>query len=151
MKISYANERTVLAVPYDVPLCGYDSKIINKLRLWGAQSSTDFNMHAFNAGDYSRAIEEKELASVISKVLYPEDNHTEGKELRLKQQYFLVSATLQWILKEFESRNGADWSKLPDKIVIHINDTHPTMAIPELMRLLMDNEGLGWDEAMGIV
>ena len=151
MKISYTNERTVLAVPYDVPLCGYDSKIINKLRLWGAQSSSDFNMHAFNAGDYSRAIEEKELASVISKVLYPEDNHTEGKELRLKQQYFLVSATLQWILKEFESRNGADWSKLPDKVVIHINDTHPTMAIPELMRILMDEKGLGWDEAWGII
>lgn len=151
MKIAYSNERTVLAVPYDVPLCGYDSKIINKLRLWGAQSSQDFNMHAFNAGDYSRAIEEKELASVISKVLYPEDNHTEGKELRLKQQYFLVSATLQWILKEFESRNGANWSLLPEKIVIHINDTHPTMAIPELMRILMDEKGLGWDEAWDIV
>ena len=151
MKISYSNERTVLAVPYDVPLCGYDSKIINKLRLWGAQSANDFNMHAFNSGDYSRAIEEKELASVISKVLYPEDNHTEGKELRLKQQYFLVSATLQWILKEFESRNGANWSLLPEKIVIHINDTHPTMAIPELMRILMDEKGLGWDEAWDIV
>ncbi len=151
MKISYSNERTVLAVPYDVPLCGYDSKIINKLRLWGAQSTADFNMHAFNAGDYSRAIEEKELASVISKVLYPEDNHIEGKELRLKQQYFLVSATLQWILKEFESRNGANWSKLPDKIVIHINDTHPTMAIPELMRILMDEKELSWDEAWDIV
>lgn len=151
MKISYSNERTVLAVPYDVPLCGYDSNIINKLRLWGAQSSSDFNMHAFNAGDYSRAIEEKELASVISKVLYPEDNHTEGKELRLKQQYFLVSATLQWILKEFESRNGSNWSLLPEKIVIHINDTHPTMAIPELMRILMDEKDLGWDEAWDIV
>ena len=151
MKVAYKNERTVLAVPYDVPLCGYDSKIINKLRLWGAQSSTDFNMHAFNAGDYSRAIEEKELASVISKVLYPEDNHTEGKELRLKQQYFLVSATLQWILKEFEQRNGNDWSKLPDKIVIHINDTHPTMAIPEMMRILMDEKGLGWEQAWEIV
>ncbi len=151
MKISYSNERTVLAVPYDVPLCGYDSKIVNKLRLWDAQSSSDFNMHAFNAGDYSRAIEEKELASVISKVLYPEDNHTEGKELRLKQQYFLVSATLQWILKEFEQRNGANWSMLPEKIVIHINDTHPTMAIPELMRILMDEKGLGWEEAWEIV
>lgn len=151
MKISYSNERTVLAVPYDVPLCGYDSKIINKLRLWSAQSSSEFNMHAFNSGDYTRAIEEKELASVISKVLYPEDNHTEGKELRLKQQYFLVSATLQWILKEFEDRNGANWSLLHEKIVIHINDTHPTMAIPELMRLLMDEKDLSWDEAWEIV
>ncbi len=151
MKISYENERTVMAVPYDVPLCGYDSKIVNKLRLWDAQSSSEFNMHAFNSGDYSRAIEEKELASVISKVLYPEDNHTEGKELRLKQQYFLVSATLQWILKEFEQRNGDNWAKLPDKVVIHINDTHPTMAIPELMRILMDEKSLGWDEAWDIV
>lgn len=151
MKVGYKNERTVLAVPYDVPLVGYDSKIVNKLRLWGAQSATDFNMAAFSAGDYARAIEEKELASVISKVLYPEDNHTEGKELRLKQQYFLVSSTLQWILKEFEMRNGDNWSLLPDKIVIHINDTHPTMAIPEMMRLLMDEKGLGWDEAWEIV
>ncbi|MDD6762790.1 MAG: glycogen/starch/alpha-glucan phosphorylase [Clostridiales bacterium] len=151
MKVGYKNERTVLAVPYDVPLVGYDSKIVNKLRLWGAQSATDFNMAAFSAGDYARAIEEKELAGVISKVLYPEDNHTEGKELRLKQQYFLVSSTLQWILKEFEMRNGDNWSLLPDKIVIHINDTHPTMAIPEMMRLLMDEKGLGWDEAWEIV
>lgn len=151
MKISYSNERTVVAVPYDVPLCGYDSKVVNKLRLWSAKSSTDFDMRAFNQGEYVRAVEEKELAEVISKVLYPEDNHTEGKELRLKQQYFLVSATLQWILKEFEMRNGADWSLLPEKIVIHINDTHPTMAIPEMMRLLMDEKGLGWDEAWDIV
>ncbi len=151
IKVAYSNERTVLAMPYDVPLCGYDSKIINKLRLWGAQSVTDFNMKAFSAGDYARAIEEKELAGIISKVLYPEDNHTEGKELRLKQQYFLVSATLQWILNEFEMRNGTDWAKLPDKVVIHINDTHPTMAIPEMMRLLMDEKGLGWDEAWEIV
>lgn len=151
MKISYSNERSVIAMPYDVPLCGYDSKVVNKLRLWSAKSSTDFDMRAFNQGDYIRAMEEKELAEVISKVLYPEDNHTEGKELRLKQQYFLVSATLQWILKEFEMRNGDDWGLLPEKIVIHINDTHPTMAIPEMMRLLMDEKGLGWDEAWDIV
>lgn len=150
MQVGYKNERTVLAVPYDVPLVGYDSKIVNKLRLWGAQSANDFNMAAFSAGDYSRAIEEKELASVISKVLYPEDNHTEGKELRLKQQYFLVSSTLQWILKEFEMRNGDNWSLIPEKVAIHINDTHPTMAIPEMMRLLMDEKGLGWDEAWEI-
>ena len=151
MKISYSNERSVIAMPYDVPLCGYDSKVVNKLRLWSAKSSTDFDMRAFNQGDYIRAMEEKELAEVISKVLYPEDNHTEGKELRLKQQYFLVSATLQWILKEFEMRNGDDWDLLPEKIVIHINDTHLTMAIPEMMRLLMDEKGLGWDEAWDIV
>lgn len=147
----YNNSHTILAMPYDVPLCGYDSKIVNKLRLWSSKSPDHMNMQEFNSGNYVRAVEEKELAEVISKVLYPEDNHTEGKELRLKQQYFLVSATLQWILKEFENRNGQDWSKLPDKVVIHINDTHPTMAIPEMMRLLMDEKGLGWDEAWDIV
>lgn len=151
MVFRYENDQKVLAMPYDVPLCGYDSKIVNKLRLWSAKSPDHFDMKAFNSGDYAKAIEEKHLAEVISSVLYPEDNHTEGKELRLKQQYFLVSATLQWILKEFEQRNGSDWSKLPDKVVIHINDTHPTMAIPEMMRLLMDDKGLGWDEAWDIV
>ncbi len=151
MVFRYENAKRVLAMPYDVPLCGYDSKIINKLRLWSAKSTNNFDMKAFNSGDYARAIEEQHLAEVISNVLYPEDNHIEGKELRLQQQYFLVSATLQWILKEFEQRNGQNWSKLPDKVVIHINDTHPTMAIPEMMRLLMDEKGLGWDEAWDIV
>ena len=108
------------------------------------------NMQEFNSGNYARAMEEKQLAEVISKVLYPEDNHIEGKELRLKQQYFLVSATLQWILKEFEDRYGANWRMLPEKAVIHINDTHPTLAIPEMMRLLLDEKGLGWDEAWEI-
>ena len=151
LKYSYENEYTILAMPYDMPLCGYDSKIINKLRLWSAKSLEQMNMQEFNSGNYARAMEEKQLAEVISKVLYPEDNHEGGKELRLKQQYFLVSATLQWILREFKERNGSDWQKLPEKVVIHINDTHPTMAIPELMRLLMDNEGLSWDEAFSIV
>ncbi len=146
----YENEHTILAVPYDVPLVGYDSKIVNKLRLWSAKSSDNFNMSEFNRGNYVRAVEEKQLAEVISKVLYPEDNHTEGKELRLKQQYFLVSATLQWILREYETRYGSTWGKLPDKAVIHINDTHPTLAIPELMRILMDEKGLGWEDAWDI-
>ena len=94
----YENEHTILAMPYDVPLVGYNSKIVNKLRLWSAKSPDHMNMKEFNSGNYVRAVEEKQLAEVISKVLYPEDNHTEGKELRLKQQYFLVSATIQWIL-----------------------------------------------------
>ena len=146
----YENEHTILAMPYDVPLVGYDSKIVNKLRLWSAKSPEFINMGEFNRGHYARAVEEKDLAEVISKVLYPEDNHTEGKELRLKQQYFLVSATLQWILREYEDRYGADWINLPEKAVIHINDTHPTLAIPELMRILLDEKGLGWDEAWDI-
>ena len=147
----YENSHTILAMPYDVPLVGYDSNIVNKLRLWSAKSPDVMNMKEFNSGNYVRAVEERQLAEVISKVLYPEDNHTEGKELRLKQQYFLVSATLQWILREFKERNGRDFTKLPDKVVLHINDTHPTLAIPELMRILMDDEGLGWDEAWAIV
>lgn len=146
----YENEHTILAMPYDVPLVGYNSKIVNKLRLWSAKSPDHMNMKEFNSGNYVRAIEEKQLAEVISKVLYPEDNHAEGKELRLKQQYFLVSATIQWILKEFESRYGYDWKRLPEKAAIHINDTHPTLAIPELMRILLDDKGLGWDEAWEI-
>ena len=146
----YENAHTITAVPYDVPLVGYGSKIVNKLRLWSAKAPDVMDMQAFNSGDYIRSTEERQLAELISKVLYPEDNHTEGKELRLKQQYFLVSATLQWILREYEDRYGYDWKNLPEKAVIHINDTHPTLAIPELMRLLVDEKGLGWDEAWDI-
>ena len=146
----YENSHTVLAVPYDVPVCGYDSKIINKLRLWSAKAPTDLNMKFFNEGQYVRAVEEREMAEVISKVLYPEDNHNEGKMLRLRQQYFLVSATIQWILRDFKHFHGTNWDIFPEKIAIHINDTHPALAIPELMRILMDNEGLGWDQAWAI-
>ncbi len=146
----YENSHTVLAVPYDVPICGYDSKIINKLRLWSAKAPSDLNMKFFNEGQYKRATEEKDMAEVISKVLYPEDNHAEGKMLRLRQQYFLVSATIQWILKDFKHFHGTAWDIFPEKIAIHINDTHPTLAIPELMRILMDEEGLGWDQAWDI-
>ena len=145
------NAQTIMAVPYDVPLVGYNSKIVNKLRLWSARSPQHIDFERFNMGDWSGAMESQNLAKAISDVLYPDDSTVDGRKLRLKQQYFLVSATLQWILKEFEDRNGSDWSKLPDKIVIHINDTHPTMAIPEMMRLLMDEKGMGWDEAWGIV
>lgn len=146
----YENSHTVLAVPYDVPVCGYKSKIINKLRLWSAKAPTDLNMKFFNEGQYIRATEEKEMAEVISKVLYPEDNHDEGKKLRLRQQYFLVSATIQWIIRDFKHFYGTNWDIFADKIAVHINDTHPALAIPELMRILMDNEGLGWDEAWKI-
>ncbi len=150
-KFHYENSHTIIAIPYDVPICGYDSKIVNKLRLWSAKSPDTMNMAEFNKGNYIRAVEEKHLAEVISSILYPEDNHDTGKELRLKQQYFLVSATMQWIMAEFKARYGKNWSLLPEKVVIHINDTHPTMAIPEMMRILMDEEELGWDEAWDIV
>ncbi len=142
---------TVEAVPYDMPLVGYDTSTVNSLRLWSARAPKRIDLSDFNHGHYVQASEEKELAEVISNILYPEDNHYEGKLLRLKQQYFFTSATLQYILKDFKKLNGTNWSKLPEKVVIHINDTHPGLAIPELMRLLMDEEGLGWDEAQQIV
>lgn len=142
---------TVEAVPYDMPLVGYDNSTVNSLRLWSARAPKRIDLSDFNHGHYVQASEEKELAEAISNILYPEDNHYEGKLLRLKQQYFFTSATLQYILKDFKKLNGTNWSKLPEKVVIHINDTHPGLAIPELMRLLMDEEGLGWDEAQQIV
>lgn len=142
---------TVEAVPYDMPLVGYDTSTVNSLRLWSARAPKRIDLSDFNHGHYVQASEEKELAEAISNILYPEDNHYEGKLLRLKQQYFFTSATLQYILKDFKKLNGTNWSKLPEKVVIHINDTHPGLAIPELMRLLMDEEGLGWDEAQKIV
>lgn len=142
---------TVEAVPYDMPLVGYDTSTVNSLRLWSARAPKRIDLSDFNHGHYVQASEEKELAEAISNILYPEDNHYEGKLLRLKQQYFFTSATLQYILKDFKKLNGTNWCKLPEKVVIHINDTHPGLAIPELMRLLMDEESLGWDEAQQIV
>ncbi len=142
---------TVEAVPYDMPIVGYDAKVVNPLRMWSARSPKKLDLSSFGEGRYVQASEEIELAETISKVLYPEDRHYEGKQLRLKQHYFFVSASLQYILKDFKKRFGNDFTKLPEKAVIHINDTHPGMAIPELMRLLIDEEGLGWDEASQIV
>ena len=138
---------TVEAVPYDMPVVGYDATIVNPLRMWSARSPKKLDLNRFGEGNYVQASEEIELAEAISKVLYPEDKHYEGKMLRLKQHYFFTSASLQFILKDFKRRFGNDMHKLPEKVVIHINDTHPGMAIPELMRLLIDEEGLGWEEA----
>ena len=142
---------TVEAVPYDMPVVGYDTATVNTLRMWSARSPKPIDLPSFNKGDYLKASQESELAEVISKVLYPEDNNYEGKMLRLKQHYFFTSATLQYILKDFKNMHGNRLDLLPEKVVIHINDTHPGLAIPELMRLLMDQEGLGWDEAAAIV
>ena len=142
---------TVEAVPYDMPVVGYDAVAVNPLRMWSARSPKKLDLGSFGEGRYVQASEEIELAEAISKVLYPEDRHYEGKMLRLKQHYFFTSASLQYILKEYKREYGNDMSKLPEKVVIHINDTHPGMAIPELMRLLIDEEGLGWDEASAIV
>lgn len=150
-KFVHRDYYTVEAVPYDMPIVGYDTETVNTLRMWSARSPKHIDLGSFGQGKYVQASEEIELAEVISKVLYPEDNHYEGKMLRLKQHYFFTSSTLQYIIKDFKKRNGNDFSKLPEKVVIHINDTHPGLAIPELMRLLMDEEGLGWDEAASIV
>ena len=142
---------TVQAVPYDMPVAGYNTGTVNTLRMWRAKSTRSMDLKDFNSGNYIKAMQEEELAAVISKVLYPEDNHYEGKELRLKQHYFFTSATLQYALKDFKRRFGKNFQLFPEKVTIQINDTHPGLAIPELMRLLMDQEGLGWDEASNIV
>lgn len=147
--VEHTGYHTVHAVPYDLMVAGKDGKTVNVLRLWSAECQ-DFDMSAFNQGDYVRAIEQRAMTENISKVLYPEDNHVEGKSLRLRQQYFLVSASIQDILKRHLSQyNTLD--NLPDKVAIHINDTHPTLSIPELMRFLLDECGYGWDKAWDIV
>ncbi len=150
MKFRYVDYNTVIGEPYDMPISGYDSKLVNTLRLWRARSPQVINMAEFNRGDYAMAVKDKELAEVVSQILYPEDNHYEGKLLRLKQQYFFVSATIQWIIAK-QKRRGHSLYELPKYVQIHINDTHPTIAIPEFMRILVDEEGFGWDEAWDIV
>lgn len=150
LKFRHTGYNTVIAEPYDMPITGFESETVNTLRLWRARSPEVIDMSEFNRGDYVKATENKELAEVISKILYPEDNHYEGKLLRLKQQYFFVSATIQWILSKHKQKR-LPLSAIPEYIQIHINDTHPTIAIPELMRILMDEEGMGWDDAWSIV
>lgn len=150
-KFVHRDYATVEAVPYDMPVVGYDTSTVNTLRMWSARSPKRLDLNSFGQGKYVQATEEIELAEVISKVLYPDDNNYEGKVLRLKQHYFFTSATLQYILKDFKKQNGTNFDLLPEKVCIHINDTHPGLAIPEMMRLLMDQEGLGWDEAENIV
>ncbi len=142
--------QSVRAVPYEMPVLGYDSEVVNSLRLWAARATKHLDMSLFGQGKYLDALEEKELAEVISKVLYPDDNHPEGKALRLKQQYFFVSASIQSIVRKFKKQHGPNFAAFPEHVVIHINDTHPALAIPELMRILLDEEGLDWDQAWKI-
>lgn len=140
----------VKAVPYDTPVIGYENNVVNTLRLWSAESiEDDFNFSSFNRGEYDKGINNKGSVESISYILYPEDSFYEGKILRLKQQYFFVSAGLQSIIRDYK-KNGGDIKSLHEKISIHINDTHPTLSIPELMRILIDEEGLEWDEAWNI-
>ncbi len=138
------------AVPYDMPVVGYNNNCVNTLRTWSARSRESIDLHHFGEGEYMKAMEEKQMAEVISKVLYPEDKHYEGKQLRLRQHYFFTSATLQYALKQFKKQYGRNFDLLPDKCVFHINDTHPGLAIPEMMRLLIDQEGLSWEMAQRI-
>jgi starch phosphorylase len=135
----------VHGVPYDLPIVGY-ANAVNTLRLWSARAVDEFDLADFNKGDYVNAVETKVLAENLTKVLYPNDNTMAGKELRLRQQYFFVACSLKDILRRFRKTNS-DWAALPDKVFIHLNETHPALVIPELMRILIDHEGLGWDEA----
>ncbi len=150
LKIGHYDAKEVEAVAYDMMISGKDSEAVSVLRLWKAQNIRDFDMKTFSQGDYMRSMQEDNEADLISKVLYPSDNHFEGKSLRLKQQYLLVSATLQDIIQDHEKRYGC-LSTLPEKAAIHINDTHPALCVPELMRILMDEKGFTWDDAWSIV
>ena len=138
--------QSVLAVPYDYPIVGYDNHMVNTLMIWDAEPKEGFQLDSFDKGDYHKAVEQENLAKNLVEVLYPNDNHIAGKELRLKQQYFFVSASLQRILCRYKKHHD-DIHKLPETAVFQMNDTHPTVAVAELMRILMDEEGLGWDEA----
>ncbi len=140
------NYESVLAIPYDMPIVGYNNNIVNTLRIWDAKAITEFQLDHFDRGEYQKAIEQENLAKTIVEVLYPNDNHYAGKELRLKQQYFFISASLQELIAKYK-REHDDITKLYEKVTIQMNDTHPTVSVAELMRLLMDEEGLEWDEA----
>nr|QJA18289.1 glycogen phosphorylase [Monochamus alternatus] len=153
----WVNTQVVFALPYDNPIPGYQNNVVNTLRLWSAKSPVDFNLKFFNDGDYIQAVLDRNLAENISRVLYPNDNFFEGKELRLKQEYFMCAATLQDIIRRFKSANFGDreptrtnFELLPEKVAIQLNDTHPSLAIPELMRVLVDIEGLPWEKAWKI-
>ncbi|XP_061525379.1 glycogen phosphorylase, muscle form-like [Phycodurus eques] len=156
--VKWVDTQVVLALPYDTPVPGYRNNIVNTMRLWSAKAPCDFNLQDFNVGGYIEAVLDRNLAENISRVLYPNDNFFEGKELRLKQEYFVVAATLQDIVRRFKaSKFGStefvrsDLSALPGKVAIQLNDTHPALAIPELMRILVDIEKLPWEKAWDIV
>ena len=149
-RVAYEGGTDVLAIPRDMEIAGYGTEHTNVLRLWDAKSPDPVDMKLFSTGQYLKAVEQQAMAEVIAKVLYPEDNHYEGKSLRLKQQYFFVSATVQSICRKHKAEYGT-LRNFHEKHVIQINDTHPTLVIPELMRILLDQEGYGWDEAWHIV
>ena len=145
-KFIHEGYQAVKAIPYDMPITGYDNDVVNTLRIWDAEPIVDFELDSFDKGDYKKAVEQENLARNIVEVLYPNDNHYAGKELRLKQQYFFVSASLQAAIAKYKKKHD-DIHKLYEKVTFQMNDTHPTVAVAELMRILMDEEGLGWDAA----
>ncbi len=149
-KMRLVDCKTVLAVPYDMPVVGYGGETVDVLRLWSAVSPKRIDMASFSRGEYTRAVEERELAEVISKMLYPEDHHQEGRELRLRQSYFFSSASVQHAVAEYIREHGANLYDLPDHVVFHINDTHPGLAIAEFMRVLMDDHDIPFEDAVGI-
>lgn len=152
LRYSWVDTRDIAAVAYDTPIPGYANNTVNTMRLWSAKSTREFDLEYFNHGDYERAVSDKAHTETISKVLYPNDNVFEGKELRLKQEYFFVSATIQDIIRRYKKTHNPSekFIDFPDKVAIHLNDTHPAIGISELMRILVDTEGLGWDDAWDI-
>ena len=148
-KFVQENYQSVLAVPYDLPIVGYNNNVVNTLRIWDAEAVDTFNLDSFDKGDYQKAVEQENLARTICEVLYPNDNHMAGKELRLKQQYFFVSASIQRAVKKYMEKHD-DVRKLHEKVCFQLNDTHPTVTVAELMRILMDEYGLEWDEAWAV-
>lgn len=145
----HENYQSVLAVPYDMPIVGYNNRTVNSLRLWDAEAPEEFILHFFDEGEYTKAVEQQNLAKTLTHVLYPNDNHHQGKELRLKQQYFFVSATLQRALRRIKRKKTSIYL-LPEKVVFQMNDTHPSLVVPELMRILLDDFDLSWDDAWRI-
>ena len=148
-KFIHEGYQAVKAIPYDMPIVGYNNNVVNTLRIWDAEPIVDFALDSFDKGDYRKAVEQENLARNIVEVLYPNDNHYAGKELRLKQQYFFVSASLQAAIAKYKKKHN-DIKKLYEKVTFQMNDTHPTVAVAELMRILMDEEGLGWDDAWNV-
>ena len=149
MKFVHENYQSVLAVAYDMPIVGYNNHVVDSLIIWDAEPTEEFKLSSFDSGDYEKAVEQDNLARNLVEVLYPNDNHRKGKELRLKQQYFFVSASIQRALAKFK-KTHTDIHDLPKKVVFQMNDTHPTVTVAELMRILVDEEGLSWDEAWDI-
>lgn len=149
LRVKWVDTEDVLAVPYDIPVVGYKTDIVNTLQLWSARGTEEFDLKYFNDGDYEKAVHNKDASEIISKVLYPNDNISQGKELRLAQEYFFTAASIEDIIRRFKTDNS-DFRKFPEKAAIQLNDTHPSLAIIELMRVLLDEENLDWDTAWGI-